>query len=182
MIRQDQLLGSGTVDDVCNPIVEIRRAAPCDRDAAQAQASPTFHFCERFPTAFHCCVAPYEFALASCYAAPVGRNRGAVVGRGTIMARQPYERGGFSVQSSFLRWKLRACGAAGAVGRGGVGRFWGGGRRGGREGDILLFRLRRGGRAGAGKPGRHAARGAGPPRAACCRGGGGEPPPRAPPG
>src|SRR5207249_1427258 len=56
MIRQDQLLGSGTVDDVRDPIVEIRRAAPCDRDAAEAQASPTFHFRERFPTAFHCCV------------------------------------------------------------------------------------------------------------------------------
>src|SRR3989441_8725610 len=53
MVREDQFLRPSAVDDVCHPIVEVRRSAPRDGDAAQPQAPPAFYFCERFPTAFH---------------------------------------------------------------------------------------------------------------------------------
>src|SRR2546422_6933981 len=97
MVREDQFLRPSAVDDVCHPIVEVRRSAPRDGDAAQPQAPPAFYFCERFPTAFHRRV---DLRLRCA-----GRSDRRTAGRAPIIARQPYECRDFSVKASFVREK-----------------------------------------------------------------------------
>src|SRR3989442_13205819 len=65
MVREDQFLRPSAVDDVCHPIVEVRRSAPRDGDAAQPQAPPSSTFASGFRL-------PSIVALTSGYAAPVG--------------------------------------------------------------------------------------------------------------
>src|SRR5438093_11394285 len=97
MVGQDQLLGTGPVDDVSHPIVEIGRTPPRDGDAAHTQASPALHLREWLPTAVH---------RALFLQKRLGRNdRGAKLDSTGVIARQPYECGDFSVKISFTRKK-----------------------------------------------------------------------------
>src|SRR5438093_12363933 len=97
MVGQDQLLGTGPVDDVSHPIVEIGRTPPRDGDAAHTQASPALHLREWFPAAVH---------RASFLQKRLGRNdRGTKLNSTGVIDRQPYERGDFSVKVSFTRKK-----------------------------------------------------------------------------
>ena len=53
VVREDQLAGLRAVDDVGDPVVEARRSAPRDGDAALPHAFPAFDFREWLSAGLH---------------------------------------------------------------------------------------------------------------------------------